>query len=308
MSANRSVQAAQRRRAGGPEPAAPGRGPQPSINSSQMFSGQGQGQQQQQQQQQIRPGTTGRLAGQQAQVQQQQMQQQQKQQMQNPMQQSGENGVSKITIAQAITLTTLRLGKVEMQLYELAHQMEANGSEQGFSGQGVQGAEGMEDMVLIDKNLIDSIMSRLESLEKRSPTNNAVGTGSSADITLLKQQFDAIKPSIANNTKVTTALTKEQKEHKVIVDGLRFEMANTKDLLAALQTMSMDNSQKIFQIMSGEEVLAHNDEEDDEEVDSGIHFSDVAAVVEESDESEELDGLEITGTNLKGLIEQELNA
>jgi hypothetical protein len=265
-----------------------------------MFSGQGQ---QQQQQQQIRPGTTGRLAGQQAQVQQQQMQQQQMQQ-----QQPGENGVSKITIAQAITLTTLRLGKVEMQLYELAHQMEANGG-QGFSGQGVQGAEGMEDMVLIDKNLIDSIMSRLESLEKRSPTNNAVGTGSSADITLLKQQFDAIKPSIANNTKVTTALTKEQKEHKVIVEALKSEMANTKDLLAALQTISMDNSQKIFQIMSGEEVIAHNDEEDeDEEVDSGIHFSDVAAVDGESEESEEVDGLEITGTSLKGLIEQELNA
>ena len=304
MSANRSVQAAQRRRAGGPEPVAPGRGPQPSINSSQMFSGQGQ--QQQQQQQQIRPGTSGRLAGQQAQVQQQQMQQQQ---MQNPIQQSGESGVSKITIAQAITLTTLRLGKVEMQLYELAHQMATTGGEQGFSasGQGLEGAEGMDNMVLIDKNLIDSIMSRLESLEKRSPTNNAVGTGSSADITLLKQQFDAIKPSIANNTKVTTALTKEQKEHKVLVDGLRVEMANTKDLLAALQTMSMDNSQKIFQIMSGEEVLAHNNDEE-EEVDSGIHFSDVAAVDGESEESEEVDGLEITGTSLKGVIEQELNA
>ena len=38
MSANRSVQAAQRRRAGPPEPATPGRGPQPSINSSQMFA------------------------------------------------------------------------------------------------------------------------------------------------------------------------------------------------------------------------------------------------------------------------------
>ncbi len=297
MSANRSVQAAQRRRAGGPEPAAPGRGPQPSINSSQMFSGQGQ---QQQQQQQIRPGTTGRLAGQQAQVQQQQ------QQMQNPMQQSGESGVSKITIAQAITLTTLRLGKVEMQLYELAHQMATTGGEQGFSasGQGVQGAEGMEDMVLIDKNLIDSIMSRLESLEKRSPTN-AVGTGSSADVTLLKQQFEAIKPSIANNTKVTTALTKEQKEHKVIVEALKSEMANTKDLLAALQTMSMDNSQKIFQIMSGEQVIAQDEEEEE---DTGIHFSDVAVVDGESEESEEVDGLEITGNSLKGLIEQELNA
>jgi hypothetical protein len=267
-----------------------------------MFSGQGQGQQQQQQQ--IRPGTSGRLAGQQAQVQQQQ-------QMQNPMQQSGENGVSKITIAQAITLITLRLGKAELQLYELAHQMATTGGEQGFSasGQGLEGADGMDNMVLIDKNLIDSIMSRLESLEKRSPTN-AVGTGSSADVTLLKQQFDAIKPSIANNTKATNALTKEQKEHKVLVDALRSEMANTKDLLAALQTMSMDNSQKIFQIMSGEEVLAHNNDEEEEEEDTGIHFSDVAAVVDgDADEdSEEVDGLEITGNSLKGLIEQELNA
>ena len=293
MSANRSVQAAQRRRAGGPEPVAPGRGPQPSINSSQMFAGQGQ--------QQVRPGTTGRLAGQQAQMQQQQMQQQQ---MQNS-QITGENGVSKITIAQAITLITLRLGKAELQLYELAHQMSMNGAEQGISGQGfsnqgLEGGEGTEGMVLIDKNLIDSIMSRLESLEKRSPTN-AVGGGSSVDVTLLKQQFEAIKPSIANNTKATTALTKEQKEHKVLVDALRSEMANTKDLLAALQTMSMDNSQKIFQIMSGEQDLA---EEDEEEEDNGIHFSDVTRLNADA----ESDELEVTGPSLKGLIEQELNA
>jgi hypothetical protein len=122
----------------------------------------------------------------------------------------------------------------------------------------------------------------------------------------LKQQFEAIKPSIANNTKVTTALTKEQKEHKVIVEALKSEMANTKDLLAALQTMSMDNSQKIFQIMSGEQVIAQDEE--DEEEDTGIHFSDVAVVDGESEESEEVDGLEITGNSLKGLIEQELNA
>jgi hypothetical protein len=161
----------------------------------------------------------------------------------------------------------------------------------------------MENMVLIDKNLIDSIMSRLESLEKRSPSNAVTSsTGSSADITLLKQQFEAIKPSIANNTKITTALTKEQKEHKVLVDSLRAEMANTKDLLAALQTMSMDNSQKIFEIMSGEEVFQEDEEEDN---DSGIHFSDVTAVVDGESEEEEL---EITGTSLKGIIEQELNA
>lgn len=276
MSANRSVQAAQRRRAGGPEPAAPGRGPQPSINSSQMFTGQPQ------------HPANGRLAGQQASLQQQHIQQQRQQQMQ---QQGGaDSSVSKISIAQAITLITLRLGKAELQLYELAHHVAEGGVGQGFSS----GAEGM---VLIDQNLIDSIMSRLESLEKRSTTNAVGGGSSSADMTLLKQQFDAIKPSIAQNTKVATALTKEQKEHKLLVDTLKSELAETKELLAALQAMSMDNSQKIFELMSGEQMITDDNlDEEDLEVDDVV--------------SEEVDGEElvISGNSLKGLIEQELNA
>jgi hypothetical protein len=284
MSANRSVQAAQRRRAGGPEPAAPGRGPQPSINSSQMFTGQPQ------------HPANGRLAGQQASLQQQHIQQQRQQQMQQ--QQGGaDSSVSKISIAQAITLITLRLGKVELQLYELGNQM-ASGAGHHFSS-GAEGIEGAEGMVLIDQTLIDSIMSRLESLEKRS-TTNAVGVGggsSSAEVTLLKQQFEAIKPSIAQNTKVATALTKEQKEHKLLVDTLKSELAETKELLAALQAMSMDNSQKIFELMSGEQLTTDDNlDEGDLEVDDVV--------------SEEVDGEElvISGNSLKGLIEQELNA
>jgi hypothetical protein len=279
MSANRSVQAAQRRRAGGPEPAAPGRGPQPSISSSQMFTGQPQ------------HPANGRLAGQQAQLQQQQMQQQRQQQMQP--QGGAESGVSKISIAQAITLITLRLGKAELQLYELAHQM----AEGGVGHQFNSSAEGAEGMVLIDQNLIDSIMSRLESLEKRSATSTGAGS-SSADVTLLKQQFEAIKPSIAQNTKVATALTKEQKEHKLIVDALKSELSETKELLAALQAMSMDNSQKIFELMSGEQLIADGNLEEDLEQD--LQVDDV--------ESEEVSELLITGNSLKGLIEQELNA
>ena len=277
MSANRSVQAAQRRRAGGPEPVAPGRGPQPSISSSQMFTGQPQ------------HPANGRIAGQQANLQQQQMQQQRQQQMQ---QQGGaDSGISKISIAQAITLITLRLGKVELQLYELAHQVAEGGVGQGFSSN-VEGAEGM---VLIDQNLIDSIMSRLESLEKR-PSAGSTGGTSSTEVTLLKQQFEAIKPSIAQNTKTTTALTKEQKEHKLVVDALKAELVETKELLAALLAMSMDNSQKIFELMSGEQLLIDGNVDEDLEVDEV--------------ESEDVDGEElvISGNSLKGLIEQELNA
>lgn len=286
MSANRAVQAAQRRRAGGPEPAPPGRGPQPSINSSQMFSQTPP--QQQQQQQQVRPGTSGRLAGQHA----QQMQQQQ-QQMQDPQQPAGIAGISKMTLAQAITLITLRLGKVETQLHEIGHQHMDMSMGMGINNNGIMDENG-ENMALVDKGLIESIMSRLESLEKRSPNT---GT-SSADVALLKQQFDGIKMSFAQSTKVNTTLTKEQKENKQQIDALKSELSETKELLNALQTLTMDNSQKIFAIMSGEEVVLEN--EGDADIQDEVEGEDDAH--DEDDESE------LVGTDLKGLIEQELNA
>ena len=151
MSGNRSVQAAQRRRAGGPEPAAPGRGPQPSINSSQMFASQGQSQPSQGQSQ-PRSGQvpSGRLAGQHAQLQQQQMQQQQ---MSDSQQASGIAGISKMTFAQAVTLITLRLGKVETQLYQMSNDSMSNTHNGMFNP---EMEEGNENMVLIDKSIIDS--------------------------------------------------------------------------------------------------------------------------------------------------------
>ena len=294
MSANRAVQAAQRRRAGGPEPAPPGRGPQPSINSSQMFSQQPQ-QQQQQQQQQVRPGTSGRLAGQHAQQMQQQHQQQQMQDPQQPA--AGIAGISKMTLAQAITLITLRLGKVETQLHEIGHQQMGMDMGMGMNNNGMMDENG-ENMALVDKGLIDSIMSRLESLEKRSPST---GT-SSPDVALLKQQFDGIKMSFAQSTKVNAILTKEQKEHKQQIDALKSELSETKELLNALQTLTMDNSQKIFAIMSGEEVVLDADE--DEVQDEGDADSNANADAQDDEDEDS----ELVGTDLKGLIEQELNA
>lgn len=297
MSANRSVQAAQRRRAGGPEPAAPGRGPQPSINSSQMFSSQQQ-QQQQQQPGQQRSGqiSSGRLAGQHAQLQQQQQQQMQQHQQQDAQQANGIGGISKMTFAQAVTLITLRLGKIETQLFEL---------NSGHVSHGFQTEiEGNENMVMVDKSLMDSIMSRLESLEKRSSTPNT----SSPEITILKQQFETIKPAIAQNTKANNTLTKEQKEHKQQIDSLKAEMNETKDLLAALQTLSMDNSQKIFTMMSGGEDINDNDDYNiNDNINDGTIITDINHNLNDDTDANIVDN-EVIGTDLKGLIEQELNA
>jgi hypothetical protein len=268
MSQNRAVQAAQRRRAGGPEPAAPGRGPQPSINSSQMFS-----QPQGQQQQQVRPGTSGRLAGQQAQLQQQQMQQQMKQQMQEPKDQ-GLASVNRMTLAQAITLITLRLGKVETHLHEQ--------DQSHFANPG------------LDSGIIDVIMSRLEALESQGPATsatNATSNASSLEVTALKQNIEVLKTAISQSKSSITGLTNEHKALKNEVEALKSE-------LAALQSMTMENNQQIMQLSLAVDL--------DPELDLEVDSNNDEESNDDASEENETTTTEIVGTDLKELIEKEL--
>ena len=209
MSANRSVQAAQRRRAGPTNDAPiPGRGPQPSINSSQMFSSQAQSQSMSQ-----KSNTSQNLG--------------------NQQKTEGLSSVSKMTIPQAITLITLRLGILETKIPTLLE-----------SRNNIQ-IEGHEDMVLVDNNVIQNMSSRLESLEKRS-TTSAGTSASGPEINLLKQQFETLKQSIVQSKSATATLVKDNKDLKVQVDNLNRELNETKELLNALQNLTMDNSQKIL--------------------------------------------------------------
>jgi hypothetical protein len=283
MSANRSVQAAQRRRAGPPEPSAPGRGPQPSINSSQMFAAG-------QQQQRMGPGSgqvSGRLAGQQAQQMQKNMMDQQ-QQMQ-PQSASGLTNINKMTLAQAITLITLRLGKVETQIF--------NGLGQGSSSSGFTGDD---DHILVDKSVIQSLISRIDALEKKpSATSVGASASSSQDIALLKQQFETIKPIVVQSKTMNNALKQQ-------IEVLKTELTETKELLSALQNLTMDNSNKllafssIYDMGNSSDFLEGEQEGDQEFVEGDQEFS--------GDLSADIVSEEIMGTNLKELIEQEFNS
>ena len=269
MSANRAVQAAQRRRAGGPEPAAPGRpGPQPSINSSQLFSqGQAQGQGQ------MRPGTNGRLAGQQAQLQQQQMQQQMlKQQMPDHAEQ-GLGSINRMTLAQAITLITLRLGKVETFLQEQDHV--------SSSGAG------------LDSGIIDVIMSRLEALETQTQSQSQVQNNSlpnSLEVTTLKQNTEVLKTAISQTKSSITVLTNENK-------ALRQEVENLKAELAALNSLTMENNQQIMKLSLAVDIDAG------QELDGNLEDLEQS---EDNSGNNDINDNEIVGTNLKDLIEKEL--
>jgi hypothetical protein len=280
MSANRSVQAAQRRRAGPPEPATPSRGPQPSINSSQMFAAG--------QQQRMGPGSgqvSGRLAGQNAALaQKQMMDQHQQQQQQQP---AGLSNINKMTLPQAITLITLRLGKVETQLFNSLD----SGSNSGFTGD--------DDHILVDKSVIQSLISRIDALEKKpSATNVTAGASSNQDIALLKQQFETIKPIVVQSKTANNALKQQ-------IESLKTELVETKELVIVLQNLTMDNSNKILAFNS---IYGMNDSSEQEQ-----------ELLEEQEEQEEEELLEqeldhfgaseeIVGTNLKELIEQEFNS
>jgi hypothetical protein len=287
MSANRSVQAAQRRRAGPPEGGMPGKGPQPSINSAQMFANQ------------ARPGQgpnipTGRLAGQQVSMQQQQMQQQQMQQQQMQQQQmqqqpkEGLGSVTKMSIPQAITLITLRLGIIESRLQNLPEGM-LYSSDSGMN-------------MGIDPGVFESIMTRLDALEKRpaSSTSNSVQVANS-DVGLLKQQFETVKQAVIQQKGSTTNLSKENVALKTQIDNLRKELTETKELLATLQNLTMDNSQKILDLSMGINSDYQGTFEDQMLQESLPTDSGFTNLEDLNDENE------IVGTDLKQLIECELN-
>ena len=284
MSANRSVQAAQRRRAGPPEPATPSRGPQPSINSSQMFAAG-------QQQQRMGPGSgqvSGRLAGQNAALAQKQMMDQMKQSQQQQQQSAGLSNINKMTLPQAITLITLRLGKVETQLFNSLD----SGSNSGFTGD--------DDHILVDKSVIQSLISRIDALEKKPGVTASYGSGASfnQDIALLKQQFETIKPIVVQSKTANNALKQQ-------IESLKTELVETKELVIVLQNLTMDNSNKILAFNS---IYGMNDSSEQElEQEEELLEEELEEDLEEDFEAFEASE-EIVGTNLKELIEQEFNS
>jgi len=258
MSANRSVQAAQRRRTG-PSEAVPTRGPQPSINSSQMFANQSrQGQRmssgQQQQQQQQQPNNSGSLG--------------------------------KLSIAQAITLITLRLGSLENKVSNF------NDNQTLSSGLNVN----EEGLAIIDQTVIESIISRLESLEKRSSQT----TSTNPEFNLLKQQFEPVKQAVIQTKNNVTNLLKENKNIKSEVENLRNDLTQTREFVESLHNVILENNQKLMGFsMEGMEEFVEEEFVEEE-------FSNMNSDMLNDSQFTSIN--DIQGINLKEEIENQLNA
>lgn len=139
MSSSRSITAARNRRAGDPSPKIASQQPMrpvTSISSQAAFSNQPYA------------GNNIRVGG--------------KQQIQttNIKEQKNANGLpfSKLTVSDAIGLVTLRLGRVEQFMIELQEQEGENGSKIGNLP---------ENSKLVDNSVLNNIINRLDSLEKK---------------------------------------------------------------------------------------------------------------------------------------------
>jgi len=283
MSGNRSIQAAQRRRAGptNNEPPIPGRNPQTSINSAQIFANQAR----------TGPGPnipTSRLGGQQESMQKQMAQ--------------GQNdklsSVSKMTIPQAITLITLRLGVVENKLLQMPEMSNFNMNND------------IDREPDVDMAVLETIMSRLESLEKRSASTN--GVASTPELNSIKQQFETIKQAVVQTKTSTTNLVKENVSLKTQMEEFKKDFSETKELLETLQKITFENSQRILNLTMNLTMNSNDDyssENNEQSIANLDELQNTELQMEELQEncSSDNDQNEFIGTDLKKMIESELN-
>lgn len=172
--------------------------PQPSIKSSQVFNEESQTQQQQQQQ----------------------------------------SAKPSMTIQQAITLITLRLGSIETKLAN--HPELYSGSNLGF------GTDSESPSLEFEEK--EQIFERLNALE--SKTSSAVD---------YKQCIDTLTQTIIQIKNSNTAILKENKELKLATNNLKQELNTTKELLENIKKTTSSNEMKILEL-----VLAQKSQIDDD--------------------------------------------
>lgn len=186
MSSNRSMQTAQRRRMGLPN-TEPIRGPQTSINSSQMFNNQ------------------QKMAS-----------------NRNEPKKENISNISKMTIAQAITLITLRIGALENKVQMIEpDSLQQNSFESSHD----------ENMVSIEREVFDSIISRIDTLEQNSNSN---------DINSIAKKIDTMTPLLLQTKTVTVSMQKENKELKQQIEALKKDLNATKELIFSLNASSFN--------------------------------------------------------------------
>jgi len=288
---SRSITAARARRAGEQAPPMSGNRPVTSIGSHAAFAPQQQYQQQ--------PPPNVRVARGQPPMppqMQQQMQQQLQQQMHQQPQQSNGLPLSKLSISDASGLITLRLGRVEQFI------IDCENGEQSINGSMHESSTSIhEKSSIIDPSVLNNIVSRLDSLEKRELSNgNAENMLKISDeIDIIKRQFIKLNEDITKNNEKLFKLDRDLIETKDLLRSLLFKVdthiQETNDKFSDYE-YAIAEIEKNISLNPSESVL--NSE--------NLVFSIEQQEREQQEQQEEQDNSAILSVDLKNIIKQEL--
>jgi hypothetical protein len=248
-------------------------------------------QQQQQQQQRMQPGRGGGVRPGMP-----NQQQQQQQPIMNP----------KLSVSDAIALITLRLGRVETIVSNLPNEPRGDGESGGQMYD--------ENMRMVDQNVFNSIVSRIDTLEKNQKLliekQKAAPVAQTATVTAPIKQM------------VQETIIKDVSDEKIepmreSIEVLKDEVVELKDLLMKLQSFTMETNKKLtdivfddnipqmfnnsFMFHGGASMMGGQQLRED--------IGDEMIVLENMDDEcggEEIACENLQSTNLKELIKQEL--
>jgi hypothetical protein len=158
----------------------------------------------------------------------------------------------------------------------------------------------------VDTSLLQSVMSRLESLEKRSVP--ASGNVSTPELNLIKQQLDTIKQVVIQTKSSTANLVKENILLKSQMDNLKKDLFESKELLESLQKITLENSENILNLSIGTSDENNDEYNSDFNDQNMVNLNDFQNVdIQNEDFLNEEFSNEIIGTDLKRIIESEIN-
>jgi hypothetical protein len=235
----------------------------------------------------------------------------------------------KLSISDAIALITLRLGRVE----NIVSNYDPNA---GSSSGNIQ-LNYDENARMVDEQVFNSIVSRLDALEKgRNVGGPAVG-GVNPQLeqrlsVLEKNQKMLIErqqqmPVVATTTPVETTIVNDVAEEKLkpmeeSIQYVKSELSSVKDLLLKLQSFTMETNQKLADIVFDTEdktsaalnnafMMSLHNSGFNMNMDGGIRILDGDNVEEMEDQHEGVEIVDevkdtIQSTNLKELVKQEL--
>ena len=158
----------------------------------------------------------------------------------------------KLSISDAIALITLRLGRVET----IVSNYDPNA---GSSGGGNHQMNYDENMRMVDEQVFNSIVSRLEALEKGRNVGSVggfieqrLGVLEKNQKLLIEKQQQA--PVAVSSSPVETTIVNDVTEEKLkpmeeSIQYVKSELSSVKDLLLKLQSFTMETNQKLADIV-----------------------------------------------------------